>query len=480
MHEWEAHGPAGKEIAIPLPPALWRDLLDDELRARGLSAELQPTGDTLLARGAPAALAFLEEASASIEALDERWAIELELELRSSAKADSAGGAGNEGEAAAPAWSRSLRLRSGERASLGEREPQAFLGDWQVDVAADSGVADPQPWIAETGRSLELWAARLPGGRSVAIDGLLDLAELDGLDELDPETPDLGLLQLPRIACVQVAFSGVVDVDRELVVSIDGAPLPHPNWSLVIRVRESAAGEPPVTPWQVFDLAFLERPAWELAAFEPGIALEPPRRETSYELFGALAPNLLAGLAVSGAHSQRSPSFSNSLLFVPASETALAKSLQDLALALLPAHTTTHTLTIAQGALRARFPVRSGRVARFFAGLERRLLVDYQTELAPQTWMAGPRLERCFDGIACQGELALAAGSAPAWNAWAWISRTIDIQTLSRTQVGLGRIDLPRRSMRAAARPVRAGSGPQGILPAEGGADALVLELSEH
>jgi hypothetical protein len=106
---------------------------------------------------------------------------------------------------------------------------------FDVEVAADSGIAAPVLGTAAHGRTLHLRASRIEGGRRIHLAGLLDLADLASLERFDPETPDLGTLQEPRIDFVQVAFAGVVDSGGTLEVEIAGAPLALPGWKLSIR-----------------------------------------------------------------------------------------------------------------------------------------------------------------------------------------------------------------------------------------------------
>src|SRR6185369_14999075 len=169
-------------------------------------------------------------------------AIDLEVELTGSKGAGDSkppprteGDGKPAGDAKPERWSASRRVASGEDVFVGSRLSTGFVMSFDVEVAADSGIASPVLGSAATGRTVHLRAARVEGGRRVRIEGILDLADLRTIERFDPETADLGIVQEPVVDSVQVAFAGVVEPSKALEVKIAGAPLALADWSLSIR-----------------------------------------------------------------------------------------------------------------------------------------------------------------------------------------------------------------------------------------------------
>src|SRR5262249_45598288 len=157
---------------------------------------------SILARGDPAALELARQRIAELDRAAETLAIDLEVDLAGTSKSDAAGAA-----AAAPEhWTQKRRVLSGDEAFFGERQATGFLMSFDVEVAADSGIASPVLGTASYGRTVHVRAARVDGGKRVRLEGLLDLSELASLDRFDPETPDLGVIQEPSLDFVQIAF----------------------------------------------------------------------------------------------------------------------------------------------------------------------------------------------------------------------------------------------------------------------------------
>jgi hypothetical protein len=96
-------------------------------------------------------------------------------------------------------------------------------------------------------------------------------------------------------------------------------------------------------------------------------------------------------------------------------------------------------------------------------------VVDYDVEIAPATWMPGPRVERRIDGFCAQGDAASDHTSVAAWDA-----RTPKNRVLERSVVPLGRLEIPLRSWRSARAEVRIA---QPALQVLGGPDPLSLAL---
>ena len=146
----------------------------------------------------------------------------------------------------------------GQELAFGRRQQERYIGDYDVEVSTDSGVAAPLTGSIFSGKTLHLVAARVEGGRRAHVRGLLDLAELERVEIFQPDTPDLGEVHEPVLNSVTLAFSGVVAPDEYLRVELRGAPLGEPNWTLLIQV--SGQPEPETlaeNEWRALDVSLL-------------------------------------------------------------------------------------------------------------------------------------------------------------------------------------------------------------------------------
>lgn len=412
-------------------PGLALQLLEEEGRRRGAALRLRGGIGVILAQGPSADVELLRPALASLDALDDALRIELEVTLT---------------PAGADARTELRSVRSGDTAVFGERVQRSFLGGWEVDVATESGVADPVLGTVHTGEVVHLVPTRLSSGSAVHVRGLLDLAQGAELAEFDPDTPDLGIVQQPRVRFAQVAFSGVVASGEPLRLALSGLPLDPPDWTVTITARAQADPRPdPARGWHVLDLAALAEPRGALPAHGPGFGLQ--HEDSSPTPFdpglGALSPAMLATMLDGAVQLPRPPLWTGRLLFVPSEDPAGT----DTALALVdalsaPRHATT-VLNLRHGELALSFPTAAGAVARALVGEERVLLVDYDTELAPHTWMGEPRIARAFDGLSFEG-----ACDGRTLQGAVWIARTLDEGALAEKEAGLGRMQWVQRALR--------------------------------
>ncbi len=197
----------------PLPNATFLQMLEDDERAHGTKLEIQHQTGAFLVRGDAAAIAAARALSAEIERGARAIDIDLQVEIASAA-------------APSPDVSKTQRfarrVRSGDTLFLGRRDAQSYVAGFEVQVATDSGNSDPIVGHALTGAGLHVRAARVDGGKRVFVWGLFDAAELAEIARFDPSTPDLGVVQEPRVETAQAAFSGVVESGGTLTVDLAG------------------------------------------------------------------------------------------------------------------------------------------------------------------------------------------------------------------------------------------------------------------
>lgn len=376
--ELPARGPGSQ---APVPSTLLLQLVDEHLRATNHRAQLELAGGSLLVQAEPAGRAAVDTVLADLEAagafLRIPWQAELHL-----------------GDGAPLAWSGVAR--PGERFALGERRAVGYLGAQDVNVASDSGVAEPETHHALLGATLHLTLSNLSDG-SRLIEGCLDLAELVELETFDPDTPDLGLLQLPEVTTAQVRFAGL----DQATVQLTGLPDPLGDATLVVRVARRAA-EVAYSAWRVHDVhALTRRPPQGAPIAAGGFGIDArggaPRSEALPSHDAAALAALLGGSFEEGA-----PLWSDGLLFVrPRSSAATAAS------ALLPAleaHLVAGSLQVRAGELSATVDVVGGREARLVVGTERRRATEVDSQLAPSSWMPILEVERTFDGLVLGGQ----------------------------------------------------------------------------
>ncbi|MBL8863353.1 MAG: hypothetical protein JNK02_15265 [Planctomycetes bacterium] len=437
--------PAAAEIQEPLiPPAVFQQMLDESLRVRGLRLETRPQAGLLLARGEAAALDAARALSVEIDRQADAFAIQLDVVLRRDG---------------APAASWSRRVRAGADVFLGARTARPFLAGFDIQVAQDAGQAAPRLGTALAGTGLHVRAARVGGGARVFLDGLFDSAEIQSIERFDPQTPDLGILEQPRIASTQIAFAGAVESGGTLEVRLASAGPVAGELVLQIRASTSPDASSADDAWMLFDLSFAAAPPRALLPVDPGLGLDSPARESAAGA-ALLLPAALAALLepdrASDPRAARSPvHWSGSVLCLPRSDTARIAAARALLGALEHERAAAQRVTLACGPLQASFPVAPGRPARFTAGVERPYLSDYGLEVAPQVWMPAPRVERAFDGLAL--DLALEDGVLAVW---AWRAATTEVVVLERDAAQMGRLELARRARVAGAARTAPGQEP--------------------
>ncbi len=432
-----------------LPIGILTRQLEECARAAGGRLSLQPSGPELFAEGDAAGIAAARAWLADLEAQTAALAVELTVTLVH--------------EAGQPGISERARMMPGDWISFGKRTLREFLGDFNVEVAQDSGAAEPALMHALEGITLELSARIFDSSRAIVLVGALDASRLESKESFDPGTLDLGQLELPRLRVATLCFADVVaDGGKlELTLELPGSQQPL---RLSVEARRSAAaagtaakpdqgGAQDKRGWQLVDLSVLTTPAQLLPATVFGATLDAQLernlarpRETHIEA-GAIASWLTRDKSSSKLFSSSSGSqsmFTDSLLFLPRADPEGIAQARSLLAALETTRLQGGRVRIQQQGLKADFPVLASEPARVRHGVEFTQLCDYDLEIAGQTWMPDPKVAICFDGLVldCTG---VASGSA---HLLALCSEGLDSRTLPRKDAWMGALQAFQRSIR--------------------------------
>ncbi|MFT4538308.1 MAG: hypothetical protein ACI835_000741 [Planctomycetota bacterium] len=422
----------GVDASALLPESIVTSLLNETVRRTRSNAKILPGTSPLLVRGSEAEISELEQILTELAALERALAIELHVRL-----APTAGGA---------SWIDSRRsVHSGDRSAFGERQVSAFLGGYGVDVASDSAVADPLVGQVHSGHSLHVIAKRMQGGRATHIEGVLDLATTRTTGAIDTGNPDLGIVQLPVCDVVQISFSGIATPDRALVVTLTGA-LAGEDLQLTIAATAESIAQWKPAGWSVLDAAQITSTSMDPTHFGPGWMLEQQEQRRNDERGRArssITPGSLIGIASEDFGREAELLWTPRLIFVPPGTPLAVEVLSTMIAALERPALTTHRLRIESDRGSIECCVAGAARMRAIVGTERLALVDYETELAPETWIAAPIVEWAFDGFALEGRV-----QRGTFETSCWISRSDYTTELAAHEVGLGRIQLPQRSVR--------------------------------
>ena len=452
-------------------------LLTGAAGAADRSVEFFPFTPPLLARGSEEDLAWTRGALAGIEAAGRRHRVEFRAWLVPAAGA----GRPREGEglpAGARAWT--AEALPGEWVAFGRRTRRDFVATYDVEVSTDAGVAAPRVGGVYSGNTLHLSASRVDDGAGYHLRGQLDLAELAGVETFDPDTPDLGAVEQPRVRSVTIAFSGAARSGELLRVEVEGAPLGRPDWTLLVSCETelepagpSAAGSPPGHDWRAIDVTLLSGRGRSLPYLDAGGGLADQAGLDAMTVGAApISASGVLSAVEAGSRSRRSSSMRPSaprtslqvcegllLIAADASEDGLALRAAEFVRDVSAPRLVTSEVELRSGRFRARFPIAEGEPARVTVGEERTLLLGYEAEIAPSTWMPSPVVARTFDGLAWQ---ARRGGGRVACTAW--ISASDGLDVLRRQQTGLGAVQLPQRNQRGAERSLSAADGTTEVL----------------
>jgi acyl-CoA thioesterase FadM len=464
-----ARGRGELEKAPPrLPLALVGQMLEEDARARGLKLEFFRGAPEILVRGDAAAVAAARALVSELDRASDALTIDLEITLTPSrASSDNV-------PKAVPARYEK-RVRSGESTSVGRRGSQSYVADFEVDVAASSGVARPVMGSAVFGTTVHVRAARVDGGRRVHLTGLLDLAELASIEVFDPKTVDLGELQQPVVHSAQIVFAGVVESGQALEATLVDPALSTSEWNLSIRASARADLEPKegeTAGWSLIDLSLLATEPTTLPPFGPGHGLDVDAMLGESSGTQASLPASALAVALEAARSasasprgsSRPPLYwTHDLLFVPRADANAVREARALVKGAESSRARTGRLDVRSGAARASIPLCEGTPARVWIGTERCWLVGYRADIAPQTWMPSPEIESTFDGVA----VSALAQSGVAQCAF-WAAESEPNTELSRETAQLGRLQVLNRSVQSGTARATAGSPEQRALDVDG------------
>ncbi len=420
------------------------ELLEADARRAGTDLRCLRTAPPLLVRGSTEGI---ERARTMLQELDRAGRshrLQLILELAPS-------------EAREPenSFSQKFNLRSSESATIGRRESVEFLADFDVEVAPGGGSAYPITGSIAIGHSATVTAWRTPDGQAVFVSGSLDLSELIEILPFETGSPDLGVIEQPRVATVRVTFSGLLDAAGELRVEVRGAALQEPDWNLSIRAATS-----PDAPdrWRAVDLAWLESvtpaPQWP----RPGAGVRLPAQYSQNRVVLEPLPSaVLWGELEASFQDRRAnrPLFAlaPAILIAPTEDGRVWGELDSLLEAAKSARSQTTAITVRDSSVEVRFTSAGGQHASVQAGVETTVLSSYQVELATDYWMADPVIERVFDGFAVQTRQ-----SEKDIQATYWVAKSGELRELDREAVLHGKLGLPHRELQFGSAHVEAGS----------------------
>jgi hypothetical protein len=464
-------------------------LLERSAGAAGKNLALFPYSPPLLARGSDEDIAWARATLSAIDAAGKRQSMKLSAWL-----IPEAGASAPDGDGAWPqahAWQ--AVVSPGEEIVFGQRLHEDFVANYDVNVSTDAGVAAPMVGGVTSGKTVHLRASKIRGGTGYHLRGQLDLAELAGFEEFDPDSPDLGKIRQPLVNSTTLNFSGVAESGEFLRVDLSGTPLKEPDWTLLVRVETVAEPEGPATDgvlpghdWRAIDVTLLSTRSAGLPHFNPGAGIgDQVYLEAMSSHSAAITPSGVLSAVESGSRSSRTSrsiskagpttQIAEGLLLIAAGDSAdsTADRVASFVRAVESPRLNTITVELRMGGLRATFPAASGEPVRLASGRERTLLTGYSAEIAPNTWMPIPIVEHHFDGLAWQGRLG-----GEQLHSSLWLSTTEEIAVRDRFEARLGAVQLPRRSVRAARKDVRIGDGSTELLGPLKNSESVQIELS--
>jgi hypothetical protein len=339
----------------------WRRWLEEAAAGLIPRVRLRGTETGLLAEGAPEDLARLAELAREVDGCLAARTLEGSATLT----------LGDE------VFAVPLALRSGDLTSLSVTDEREFVGTWNAEVAADSAVAEPAIWRLRSGWSLHL-AAAAAGEDGVRVHGRLERTLPGALEPFDPDTPDLGTLQRPRVERTVVEFAGYATAMEPLRVEATG-PAP-----VALELRFSAPTPlPSPGGWTVLDAAALGLPLpWNESYEGPGWSAS------------ALAAMLASPLA------EASALWAGELLLVPPGADELAAQARGFLSALRAPQRPAAAEVISGDGRGGRIPLLMGVPGGLRQEALTTQLVGYRTELATDAWIAEPTMAARRTGLA--------------------------------------------------------------------------------
>ncbi|MBL8858281.1 MAG: hypothetical protein JNL28_07260 [Planctomycetes bacterium] len=426
-----------------LPYSTFLQMVEEDARSRSARLEVQRFQNGALVRGDAATIAAARAVQAALDAAGRALDVDVSVRIAPS-HSPTGGGAGDLGF--------QRRVRSGDTTFFGTRDMTTFVAGFDVEVADNSGSSTPVMGRAHHGIGLHLTVCRIDGGRRVHLQGVFDAAEIAETTAFDPGTPDLGVMQQPRVVFAQVAFAGTVDSAGKLSVVVNGAPLQNTQWTLEIQARtqpDPAPDAPLNASFVVFDLGFAAATSRGESAGLNALfyGQNGGSRETG---LGSLPPSAIASLVESaraaGPRGARAPLYwSDRILIVPRSDAAALAEARALVRGIEAVRLQETQVELALGPVSAQLPVCAASPGRFVVGTERPLVVEYRLEVAPQVWMPSPIVETTFNGTAfdltAQGDGVSAA---------LWSATSGPIVELARETAQVGRLQTVTRRVNCA------------------------------
>ena len=285
-----------------------------------------------------------------------------------------------------------LTVRSGNLTYAGTTTEREFVGTWNAEVAADSAVAEPAVWLLRSGWSLHL-AAAATDANGVRIHGRLERSLPPTFTEFDPDTPDLGTLQLPEVQRCVVEFAGIARPGAPLRVQVPGAA----GGALALEF-EAPGALPSPGGWTVLDAAAVSLPLpWN------------PNHDGGGWSASAVAAMLASPLA------EASALWAGDLILLPPGADALAEDARAL-LSALQAPDRPAGIEVTTADLRgARVPLLAGTPSRLWHETVTTRLLGYRTELATDAWIAQPQVDARRSGLALTLSTTGAAVHVQGW-----------------------------------------------------------------
>lgn len=428
-----------------LAPSLLTQLISGAFNRSSLT--LVPGSNPLLVRSTQAEANRLRSIFAALDDAGDRLQIQLQVSLLNTAAPNASTSPHLSGDTSqtAPGAHYSGTTRSGDTISFGVRSQRNFVGGFDTEVSTDAGVAEPLRSLAYYGETLHLLCCRVRSGTAVHIEGLLDLATIPEVRVFDPDTPDLGQFEQPRVSICQIAFSGVATPDEPLRVLIQGSAA-FGERTLIISATTQADPAPSSIGWIVRDLAFLDSPGLPLTGPQADLRRRYDKRPLP-KARTQTAPASLVGLLTErssiGSDSGRIHS-TERLLLIPADNPSALARTEALIAAMEAPLLNPSRCSVHFGDTQLDIPLTHGRPLRVLLGEEQPYLVDYNSDIAPNSWMPNPVSEVVFDGLCLEG-VGFGAEVQTRW----WIATTGSVQIAGIDTAHLGALQQPERHFSA-------------------------------
>lgn len=364
----ESSAPLESRTAMPLED--WRRWIEEQAANRHRSLRLRSAGGGILVQGPAAEVAALVTFAREVEQLVDALTVELHITVRL-----------GEGEAARQSGS----VASGGQAAFGEIRRRGFVGGWRSEIAADSAVAEPEIWTAETGWALFVHASHQATGDGLLLAGSFSHSSQTGSNSFDPETPDLGLIEQPELDFSRVEFAQSIRPGKsvELIINRGGQTL-----TVTIEAQWTPTLPRPGA-WSVIETAGL----WPDLAWTDTSLLE-----------NTWPPSSIASILVA-AGIEGTPLWAGSLLLIPPGDGTLESKARQLIQA-LGGQARQATLQAQIGSDTARVPASQGLPLGIQFSRITTAMTGYRAHLATDAWIAEPEVQTLVHGTTLSGRQA--------------------------------------------------------------------------